>query len=74
MTAAERDPYAVIEEMRRKDKPAHYNWGHYADALEAALRDRDRRIEELEEQVRGWEGYKRGIDEALNSGDGSYRP
>ena len=31
-------------------------------------------IATLRDEIAGWEGYKRGIDEALNSGDGSYRP
>lgn len=33
-----------------------------------------RHIKELERSVDAWESYKQSIDEALNSGDGSYRP
>lgn len=28
----------------------------------------------LRDRVEGLESFKRGVDEALNSGDGSYRP
>jgi len=31
-------------------------------------------IESLREELKGWVAYKNGIDAALNSGDGSYRP
>lgn len=42
--------------------------------LAAALRERDERIKALTDEVRGYEAYKRNIDDALNSGDGVYRP
>lgn len=32
------------------------------------------RIEELEKELEGLRGWKRSVDEALNSGDGTYRP
>jgi hypothetical protein len=53
------------------------------EAMEQATRcvEKDSTIEalkaevaRLKEEIVGWVGYKRGIDEALNSGDGSYRP
>ena len=32
------------------------------------------RIEQLEEEIKGYESFKQSVDEALNSGDGAYRP
>jgi hypothetical protein len=32
------------------------------------------RVKEMEEIIKGWLIYKQHIDEALNSGDGVYRP
>lgn len=31
-------------------------------------------VERLRAEIEGWKRYRAGIDEALNSGDGSYRP
>lgn len=31
-------------------------------------------IKQLEERIRGLEAFKASVDEALNMGDGSYRP
>lgn len=32
------------------------------------------RVRALETEIESLRGFKRGVDEALNSGDGSYRP
>ncbi|GAF78903.1 unnamed protein product, partial [marine sediment metagenome] len=42
--------------------------------LEDGLTEKDKRIEELELEMDGLRRFKRGVDEALNSGDGTYRP
>lgn len=34
----------------------------------------ERRCEELEREIDGLRRFKSGVDEALNSGDGSYKP
>ena len=31
-------------------------------------------VRRLQEEIAGWVRYRQDIDEALNSGDGSYRP
>lgn len=39
-----------------------------------ALKSAWKEIERLKKEIEGWYAYKRNIDEALNSGDGVYRP
>jgi hypothetical protein len=45
-----------------------------ASDVEAALAAKDERIKELEDVIDGLRSFKRGVDAALNSGDGSYHP
>lgn len=44
------------------------------DKMEQRALSAEAEVERLKEDLKGWYGYKRDIDEALNSGDGSYRP
>jgi hypothetical protein len=46
----------------------------FCDEKDATIEALKAEVARLEEEIVGWVGYKRGIDEALNSGDGSYRP
>lgn len=38
------------------------------------IEHKDKEIEELKIKIAGYEGWERSINEALNTGDGSYRP
>lgn len=42
---------------------------HYISELRLILR-----VDELKAEIKSLEGFKHGVDEALNSGDGVYRP
>jgi len=42
--------------------------------VEEAICGRDKRIWELEKELEGYQGWARSVNEALNSGDGNYRP
>lgn len=44
------------------------------DGLLAEVRRLRARVAELESECNGLRAFKQGVDEALNSGDGSYRP
>lgn len=56
---------------------SRYIRGEQGDELkrmELAYEIAAQRIVELTREVEGLRGFKRSVDEALNSGDGSYRP
>ena len=47
---------------------------HPQAALSTALRAACDEVERLRAEVASWQRYKAQLDEAFNSGDGSYRP
>ena len=46
----------------------------YACLMDERLAAAQARVEALRQEVEGLRAFKRSVDEALNSGDGSYRP
>jgi hypothetical protein len=61
------------------EEPRRYTFGGVmrgvSDMVLAADYDRLRaHAQRLQDRVEGLEAFKRSVDEALNSGDGSYRP
>ena len=50
------------------------HWTSIANTARAEADSLRARAKELEEKLRGEEAFHRSVDEALNSGDGSYRP
>jgi len=61
---AEQALYLEGQEQSARDMAA---WIKRAETLE-------QRVAELEKQLKGYRAHERSINEALNSGDGSYRP
>ncbi len=64
-----------IELARQWKSRTNKGWsGKDTDAIVDALLDRDARLREAQEELEGLRSFKRCVDAALNSGDGSYRP
>jgi hypothetical protein len=70
-------PYSEADELERRWHCADGQYDTVRDVFVcaiAALRQAQARIAELEAQMRSADAYERSINEALNSGDGVYRP
>lgn len=54
----------------------HGDGGHYVEAhgWEKAAHDAEEIVCKLRQRIDGYEAWERSVNEALNSGDGSYRP
>lgn len=46
----------------------------FAPDVNAHIQKLEAKVDALMQKIEGWKRYKANIDEALNSGDGSYRP
>lgn len=44
------------------------------DGYEVNIADLRAKLDEAEKRLRGYESWERSVNEALNTGDGSYRP
>ena len=50
-----------------------FSTGH-ADTLEDLLEEVGEQVQDLRKEIISWRTYRNNIDQALNSGDGVYRP
>lgn len=60
----------LADRLDPSDEPSYRD---YVAAIAHVKRARQY-IRELERKIEGLEAFKRGVGEALNSGDGTYRP